>query len=118
MARKPVKNSVKCHNIKSRTVWCSSNSTPKMYPVYQLKSDKSSENNEHFLDVNQANGTNCEVKVSPVVVTTGKQCSNGMVTAKVISHPDMSGKEFTQMQVHLNDQNRVNPGSKNKNSRL
>ena len=30
----------------------------------------------------------------------------------------MSGKEFTQMQVHLNDQNRVNPGSKNKDSRL
>ena len=129
LAKKFVKNSVKCHNVKSRTVWCSSDSAPIMYPVCESKTDKSSENNEQFVDVNQANGLNCEVKVTPAVFTTGKQCSNDMVTTisgeecnkgepwlkerdnclsdvslavKVISHPDEGDKEHIQMEPQRN----------------
>ena len=99
LAKKCVKNSVKCYNVKRRTVCRSNDSAFHMYPVCKSKTNKCCDNNGQFVDVNEVNGSSCEVKVTPVVVTPGKQRSEDLVT---------------KTQIYSNVQDGVNPVFQNK----
>ena len=71
LARKPVNNSAKCQNVKSRTIWGSVNSANSMSSNCEAKTEKCNSEMVYSVVVNDPNVGDCDQRVSPVAPTGG-----------------------------------------------